>query len=493
MGTYVLGIDIGTSACKVALFSNAGEVIAQATNPYPVLYPQAGWAEQNPADWWEAVSLAIVEILKTSKIDPKEIVGIGVDGQSWSAIALDKEGNVLYNTPIWTDTRAQSICDEMLTQVSSDELFALCGNALRPNYTLPKVLWYKKERPEVYEKADIILQSNGYIVHCLTGKYSQDKSQGYGWQCYNMKTGTWDEDMANRLGIRISLLPPIVECHHVVGGVTEEVAQKTGLAVGTPVVAGGLDAACGTLGAGVVKALQTQEQGGQAGGMSLCIDEYVADERMIMGAHVVPDCWLLQGGTTGGGGALKWLQEQVCTDLSFAEMSELATTVPAGSEGVIFLPYMAGERSPIWNPQATGVFFGLNYAKTRAHLIRAVMEGVAYSLRHNLECVKEAGAKVGVLRAMGGAANSLIWTQIKADVTGCDIDIPASDTATTWGAAMLALVGTHNATSFESAVEASVAIVRQHTPNVENKEVYDKGYEKYLKLYQQLKPLMNEQ
>ena len=492
MSAYVLGVDIGTSACKVAIFDEIGVLKAQATKEYPVYYPHPGWAEQNPEAWWQAVVIAIKEVVHESQVDPKCIAGIGIDGQSWSAIALDAKGNVLCNTPIWTDTRAQSICDEVLATVPASEIFAVCGNAMRPNYTLPKVLWYKRNLPEVYEKANTILQSNGYIAYCFTGVLSQDKSQGYGWQCYNMRTGTWNMELAKRLGIRTELLPPIVDCHTVIGGVTEKVAEETGLAVGTPVVAGGLDAACGTLGAGVVSAGQTQEQGGQAGGMSLCIDEYVADERMIMGAHTVPNTWLLQGGTTGGGGTIKWFREQFCPELSFAEMSELAETVPAGSDGVIFLPYMAGERSPIWNPKASGVFFGLNYAKTRAHLIRAVMEGVAYSLRHNLECVKEAGAKAGTLRAMGGAANSRIWTQIKADVTHCDIEVPASDTATTWGAALLALVGTGLYEDFQTAVDASVAVTRSHTPNPDNKDIYDQGYVKYLELYQRLSPMMNE-
>ena len=490
MQSYLLGIDIGTSACKVALFHANGEVLAQATKPYPVIYPQDGWAEQDPDAWWNAICEAIKETLAISQIDPSEIAGIGVDGQSWSAIAIDADGNVLTNTPIWTDTRAQRICDEMSQQISEKELFELSGNAMRPGYTLPKVLWYKEQLPAVYEKASSILQSNGYIVYRLTGALSQDKSQGYGWNCYNMRTGEWDYEMADRLGIRRELLPPIVACDAIVGGVTTQAAKQTGLLEGTPVVAGGLDAACGTLGAGVVKAGQTQEQGGQAGGMSVCIDQYVADERLIMGAHVVPDCWLLQGGTTGGGGALKWLKEQLFPELSFAEMSELAETVEPGCNGVIFLPYMAGERSPIWNPAACGVFFGLSFAKTRAHFIRAVMEGVAYSLRHNIECAKEAGAAPDVLRSMGGAANSLVWTQIKSDVTGCTIEVPASDTASTWGAALLAAVATGLYANYEEATEKTIKTTRTHVPNPAVASVYDAGYQKYIELYTRLVPMM---
>ena len=235
---------------------------------------------------------------------------------------------------------------------------------------------------------------------------------------------------------------------------------------------------------------QTQEQGGQAGGMSICIGEYAADPRLILSLHVVPDRWLLQGGTTGGGGALKWLRETICPELSFAEMDQLAQGVPAGSDGVVFLPYMAGERSPFWNPNASGVFFGLSYAKARAHLIRACMEGVAYSLRHNLETAENAGAAADTLRAMGGSANSRLWTQIKADVTGKRIQVAASDTATMLGAAMLAGIGTGVYDSFPQAAERTVSISRVHQPDHGTRDAYEEGYRTFWALYERLEPMM---
>ena len=485
---YLLGIDIGTSGCKVALFRPDGTVCAQATGEYGVEYPHPGWAQQHPDMWWEAACSAIRQV--TVGVDPADIAGVGVDGQSWSAIAVDDQGRVLTPTPIWTDTRAAEICRELKTRIPEEELFACSGNPLQPSYTLPKILWYREHLPEVYCRARWILQSNSYFVYRLTGRASQDMSQGYGLSCFDMRRRCWNMEMARRIGIRAELLPPLYACHEIVGGVTAEAAAQTGLREGTPVAAGGLDAACGTLGAGVVRPGQTQEQGGQAGGMSIAMDEYAADERLILGCHVVPGLWLLQGGTTGGGGALKWLRETCCPDLSFAEMSDLAEQVAPGSDGVIFLPYMAGERSPIWNPQAKGVFFGLDYAKGRGHMIRAVMEGVAYALRHNLETAESAGASVGTLRAMGGSANSRVWTQLKADITGRAIEVPASDTATTLGAAILAGVGTGVYASFDEAAEKTVAVRRVHQPNAENKDVYDAGYQRYLELYQRLEPMM---
>lgn len=489
MKTYLLGVDIGTSSCKTALFDPDGRLAAQGSSEYPVSYPHRGWAEQDPALWWDGACRAIRAMMEASGIRPAEVAGIGVDGQSWSAIAVDGEGQVLSPTPIWTDTRSDAICREMVSRIPEEALFQVSGNPVQPGYTWPKILWYRQHRPEVYQKTEKILQSNSYIVYRMTGEMSQDVSQGYGLACFDMRKRAWDPDTCQRLGIPEKLLPQIVPCHHIVGTLTEEAARQTGLIAGIPVAAGGLDAACGTLGAGVASPGQTQEQGGQAGGMSICTDHYTADPRLILSCHVVPGQWLLQGGSTGGGGALKWLRETMCPALSFEEMSDLAATVPPGSDGVVFLPYMAGERSPIWDPNACGVFFGMRYGTTLAHLIRACMEGVAYSLRHNLETAEKAGARAGCLRAMGGSANSRVWTQIKADVTGCNIEVPGSDTATTLGAAILAGVGTGVYATCQEAAERTVSVRRRHTPDGSRKAAYDEGFSVYLDLYRRLKGL----
>ncbi|MDD3243103.1 MAG: FGGY-family carbohydrate kinase [Eubacteriales bacterium] len=479
----LLGIDIGTSACKSALFTAQGEVLAQADAAYAVEYPRPGWAQQEPEIWWRAACRAAREAL--AKAPQAQIACVGVDGQSWSAVLLDAQGEVLCPSPIWMDTRAQAVCEGL----DEKRFFAVSGNPMKPSYTLPKVLWMKSHWPQAYEKAAVVLQSNGFLVQRLTGAITQDVSQGYGWQCFDMRRGTWDHEAAREVGVRKDLLPPVCECAQMVGHVTAQAAALTGIKQGTPVVAGGLDAACGSLGAGVWQAGQTQEQGGQAGGMSICLEAYAAHPALILSRHVAPGKWLLQGGTVGGGGALKWLRAQVCPELSFAQMGELADGIPAGSEGLVFLPYLAGERSPLWNPSARGVFFGLDYAKTRGHLIRAVMEGVAYSLRHNLEIAAEAGAGASVLRAMGGSANSEVWTQIKADVTGCPIEVPGSDTATTLGAAMLAGVGCGVYASFAQAASV-VRVARRHEPRAI--PAYEKGYSLYRRLYDQTKDLMEE-
>ena len=497
---YLIGIDIGTSACKVAIFERSGSVVAAASGDYPVYYPEEGWAEQNPEEWWDAVCRAVRKVIVNSGIQAEQIAGIGIDGQSWSAIAVDKAGNVLTNTPIWMDTRAQSICDRLNQEIGADNIFQVVGNSLQPSYTTAKILWYKENLPEIYGKIYKILQSNSYIAYKLTGAMTQDISQGYGLHCFDMRTGQWDDRMCERLGIPREFLPEICASDQVVGTVTGKAAEESGLAEGTPVVAGGLDAACGTLGAGVIHPGETQEQGGQAGGMSICIDEYKADPRLILGYHVVPGQWLLQGGTTGGGGVMRWFEHEFADyervmakdkgESSLDQLNEIAEKVAPGSDGVVFLPYMSGERSPIWNPHAKGVFYGLDFAKTKGHMVRACMEGVALSLKHNLDVAEEAGAEVEVLRAMGGSANSILWTQIKSDITGKEVVVPSSDTATTLGAAILAGIGVGMYRDYDEAISLTVKETRRHKPDLSNREVYDKTYETYLNLYKSLESMM---
>ncbi len=501
MKEFLLGIDVGTSSCKVTLFYKNGETAASASSQYDVSYPREGWAQQEPDDWWNGICRALKKMWEASHVNPHDIAAIGVSGQSWSAVAVDENGNVLCPSPIWTDTRSAEICKRISDKIGEDRIFNLCGNTLNPTYTTGKVVYMKENAPEKFEKTRYILQSNSYIVYRLTGEISQDVSQGYGWHCYDMKNARWDEQMAELLEIPLKLLPPIFSCESIVGEVNKEAALVTGLAMGTPVVAGGLDAACATLGAGVIEDGQTQEQGGQAGGMSICTNRVCADPRLILGAHVVPGRWLLQGGTVGGGGVMNWLEREFAISereyaaergaSSFEQLDMLAADIAPGCDGMIFLPYMAGERTPIWDPKAKGVFYGLDFSKTRGHMIRAGMEGVAFSLRHNLDIAEQAGAHADVLCSTGGAANSKLWTQIKADVTGKTIVVPSSDTASSWGAAILAGVGCGMFSSFEEAVKNSVKHVRRHEPDRERMQIYSEAYETYLKLYPALKDIMH--
>ncbi len=502
MKELLLGIDIGTSSCKAAVFKKNGEVVAAANAGYQVSYPKPGYAEQNPDDWWKAVCKATKECMEKGSVNPSDIAGIGVDGLSWAAVAVDRQGNVLANTPLWMDNRSAGICEKVNREIGEEEIFRVSGNPLTAQYTTGKVLWYQENRPEVYQETHKILQSNSFIVYRLTGQFSQDVCQSYGWHCFDMEYGVWDEGMRKAMGIPEEFLPEISPCHAVVGTVTKKAAEECGLTEGIPVVAGALDAACGTIGAGVLHNGETQEQGGQAGGISICIDTYKADPRLILSHYVIPGSWILQGGTTGGGGVMRWMEQEFgdyermmaggLGKSSLVQFNEIAGRVAPGSDGVVFLPYMSGERTPIWDPDAKGVFYGLDFSKTKGHLVRAAMEGVAYSVRHNLEAAEEAGASVKVLRSMGGSANSLLWTQMKSDITGKPIQVPNSDTATTLGAAILAGVGVGLYRDFEEAVDKTVTVKRVHEPNQEVKAAYDKGYEIYLELYRNLRQTMKK-
>lgn len=493
---YLLAVDIGTSACKTALFAAGGQVIAQATHPYPVHYPAPGWAEQDPEDWWAAAKKGIKDCLEDSGINPAAIAGIGIDGQSWAAVAVDAKGETLCPTPIWMDTRAAGLCAGVEEKLGRERVFAVSGNPFSPSYTTPKLLWYRQERPEVWQQARWFLQSNSFIAYRLTGKASGDRSQGYGLHCFSIQSGEYEEGLCRELGIDPGKLPPLYPSHAVVGGVTPQAARETGLLAGTPVAAGGLDAACGSLGAGVCAPGLTQEQGGQAGGMSVCMENPTAHPALILSCHVVPGQWLLQGGSVGGGGSLRWLvrelgqlemeQEKADGVSAFRRLDELAAAVPPGADGLLFLPYLSGERSPIWDPEACGVYFGLDYQKTRGHFFRALLEGAAYALEHNLRCVQEAGVPVGTMHAVGGAANSRLWTQIKADVTGKPIRVPDSDMATCLGAAILAGVGTGLYPDFQAAVEKTVHFRREYQPDPERHALYQRWFPLYRELYSQL-------
>ena len=490
----LLGIDIGTSACKAAVFDEKGNVLAAKAKEYPVYYPYEGWAEQDPDEWYKAVCDALSEL--SEKIDMSCIRAVGVDGQSWSAIPVDKDGNVLANTPIWFDTRAKTQCDKLKETIGEDRIFSLCRNPIEPTYTTPKVLWFKENHPEIYENAVQFMQSNSFIVYRLTGQFSQDKSQGYAHFFYDMKHSRYDEKMAKLMGIDIKKFAPIYDCHSIVGIVSEKASKETGIPKGTAVVAGGLDAACATLGAGVIKNGQTQEQGGQAGGMSIFMDSPYFDKRLILGNHAVPGKWLLQGGTVAGGAAMEWFSKEFGKSFGeekvFFNIDEEAKKIPAGSEGLIFLPYLNGERSPIWDTDAKGVFFGITFSKTKAHFARAVMEGVGYALKSNLEAAEEADAQCDILYSVGGSSNSRLWMQIKADITGKKMVVPDSDNASTLGAAILAGVAVGIYKDFDDAVKKTVKIKMHYEPDKTNFSVYEKGFGKYQKIYKNLKEVMAE-
>lgn len=496
----LMGIDIGTSSCKVAVFGLNGRPQVMISRSYATIYERAGWAEQNPEDWWRETCEAIKECL--NEVNAEDIVGIGVDGQSWSCIPVDEEGRVLTNSPIWNDTRAAGICQELSERDIGAQMTELAGNPLGAGYTTGKLIWFKRERPEVFRQTAFFLQSNSFIVHRLTGIFSQDVSQCYGIHVYNIASGSVEKEVCMAAGIDDRKLPPVYECDDIVGQVTETASKITGLKPGTLVVAGGLDAACGALGVGVCRPGETQEQGGQAGGMSICLDQPRTEPRLILSRHVTGKFWLLQGGTIAGGAAVNWLAKTLgeCEDSNAAlgiphlkRMNQLVKQEAAGSGGLVFLPYLSGERSPLWDVKACGMFFGIDFSTTRGQFYRAVMEGTAFALHHNLQVAAAAGVAVSSLNAMGGATASDIWMQIKADITGLPIQtFESGNYASALGAALLAGVGAGCWDNFADACSDTVRIQKQYFPNQCNQLIYQETFGLYQELYQQTSSSMKK-
>lgn len=494
----LIGLDIGTSALKAVAFDERGRTAAERTAVYATQYPGPGQAEQRPEDWWNAACRCLRGLFDDGGVDPAQVAAVGVDGMSWSFAALGRDGTALCPTPIWMDTRAQAQCAALERTYGAGALLRLSGNTLRPNFSLPKWLWLREQAPALADRCAVLLESNGFLVYRLTGRTSAEPTQGFGWACFDMERGCWDGALARDLGVD-RLLPPLAACDSVVGGVTPEAACATGLLAGTPVVAGGLDTACGTLAAGVVSFGQVQEQGGQSGGIAVYTDRYAPQPPLILARHVLPEGYLPCPATVAGAASYAWFEREfgaperlLASDgqSSFAHLDALASAVPAGSEGLLFLPYLAGERAPIWDPDAKGMFFGLDFQKTRGHFARAVLEGVAYSLRHIIETTESVGVRVDELLSVGGAARSPVWMQIKADVTGKPLRTRRGNVGSALGAAMCAGVGIGLYADYPAAAAAVETAGTRYRPDAARHERYNAYYPIYKSLYGQTRESM---
>lgn len=415
---YIVTIDQGTSSTKTALWDEEGGLVAQASAPYDLERPEALWAEIDPERWWDALGATIAAVLASSRVAAHEIAAVGVDGIGWSLVPVDAAFRPLAPAMIWLDRRAEPEAAELRASPEADRLIDLVANPLDAAYITPKLAWLSRHRPDVFEAARWFLTASGFLTARLTGEATCDLTQAYGFHCFDIRGERWDEAAAATLGIPLDRLPPLRTIGEVAGGVTAAAAAHTGLAAGTPVLVGGLDAAVGALGGGVTRPGQTQDQGGQAGGMGISVSRVVVEPRLIFSHHVLPGQYLLQGGTVGGG-ALGWFREILGRpDVSFEDLSAEAATASPGSGGLIFLPYLAGERTPLWSSTARGVFFGLSYATTRAEMLRSIMEGCAFAVCDNLRLAEATGVQVTEWLGTGGAAKSAVWNQVKADVSG---------------------------------------------------------------------------
>lgn len=498
---YFLGIDIGTSSLKAGLWSDDGRLAAQASRSYATERQYPTWAEQNPLDWWQALIATTQEILQTSGVRAGNIAGIGIDSMGWTFVPVDKAGEPLYGALTWQDRRATAEAADLRARSDADRFVQLCANPLDEAYSTAKIQWLKNHHPDVYAQTDQFLMCSSFLVRKLTGQNSCDYTHAYGYHCFDMANLCWDEGAAEALGIDLAKLPPLYASCDVVGQVTSEAAAETGLAAGIPVIAGGLDAAVGAFGSGVASTGTTADQGGTAFGLSIAVDHVVVEPRLIFSPHVVPGLYLLQGGTVGGGtfdwfrrvlGQSEQMAAQLLNEDAYSIMTAEAEQSVPGANGLIYLPYMSGERSPIWDSDSRGVFFGLNYGTRRADIIRALMEGCIFAVYHNMQIALESSAEVTEWIGIGGAANSAAWCQLKADITNRPFTVTrqadgkAGDN--TLGLAVMAGWATGHYNDLADTIMQFLPNRQTYQPNPENHAIYQEIFPIYLDLYERLKP-----
>ncbi|KEZ87731.1 xylulose kinase [Clostridium sulfidigenes] len=496
---YLLGIDIGTSGTKTVLFDRGGNPISSSTAEYPLYQPEIGWAEQDPQDWWNAVCITINQVIKDSNINPESISGIGLSGQMHGLVMLDGNGNVLRKSIIWCDQRTAKECVEITEKVGEKRLIDITANPALTGFTASKILWVRNNEPEIYEKCRKILLPKDYIRYMLTGEFATEVSDASGMQLLDIKNRCWSKEVLNALDIPIEYLGDVHESIVVSGKVHKKAAEVTGLKENTPVVGGAGDQAAGAIGNGIIKSGQISSTIGTSGVVFAHLDEPIIDEkgRVHTFCHAVPGAWHMMGVTQGAGLSLKWFRDNFCTnEIEVAKgmgidpyvlMTKEAEKVPAGSRGVIYLPYLMGERTPHLNPKAKGVFFGLSAAHTKNEMLRAVIEGVSYSLLDCMEIIKDTGMNPTNVMVSGGGGKSELWRQILADMFNCKVSTNKSSEGPALGVALLAGVGTGVYKDIDEACSIAISENSVQFPKEENSLVYKRYYEIYKKIYDDLK------
>lgn len=503
---YLLGIDIGTSGTKALLInaSSGGEVVASSTKTYDLSTPKPLWAEQSPEDWWQGTVDSIRDVLDKSEIDARQIKGIGLSGQMHGSVFLDENNQVLRPAIIWCDQRTQAECDWIMDTVGRDKTLELISNPVLTGFTAGKIIWLRNNEPHIYNQVKKVMLPKDYIRLRLTGEYATEVSDASGTALFNVAKRDWAYEMLEAIDIPAQWMPKAYESVEISGKITAEAAKLTGLSKGTPVVGGGGDQAAGAVGNGVVEEGIISSTVGTSGVVFAFADKPVTDPEMRMHTfcHAVPGKWHMMGVMLSAGGSLRWYRD------TFAEMETLiaealatdpytiicgtAAKAPVGSEGLIFLPYLTGERTPYPNPHARGVFFGITLRTGRDHFARAILEGIAYGLRDSFGILEEMGVPVNQVRASGGGARSGVWRQIQADVTGKNHVTINIDEGPALGAALLAGVGAGLYPTVAEACRSVIKVSDETKFKRSNKKKYDGYYRIYQSLYQSLRGQFDE-
>lgn len=496
---YLIGVDLGTSATKTVLFDVEGTEICSASQEYPLYQPQNGWAEQDPADWWKATVETIRAVIAKSGAKAEEIKGVGISGQMHGLVMLDRDNRVIRKSIIWCDQRTAMECTEMTQKVGAERLMTITANPALTGFTASKILWVRNHEPQNYEKCAHILLPKDYVRFMLTGEFATDVSDASGMQLLDIPNRRWSEEVLSKLEIDRELLAKVYESPEVTGQISAHAAELTGLSQKTVVVGGAGDNAAAAVGTGVVQDGKAFTTIGSSGVVFAHTSQIAIDPkgRVHTFCCAVPGAWHVMGVTQGAGLSLKWFRDNFCaSEMQTAElmgkspyylMDKEAERVPIGSNHLLYLPYLMGERTPHLDPEARGAFFGLSAIHTKPDLLRAVMEGVAYSLRDCMEVLNEMQVDVSDMATCGGGGSSSIWRQMLADLFDCPVKTMCSQEGPALGAAILAGVGVGLFPDVPSACQSLIKSNPSQTPIKEHVKAYQPYYQVYRGLYPALK------
>lgn len=496
---YLLGVDVGTSGTKTVLFTTDGNAVSSKTVEYPLYQPQNGWAEQNPDDWWNAATEGISSCLHQSGIDPHQVKGVGLSGQMHGLVMLNKKGTVLRNAIIWCDQRTAVECEQLNHIIGEKRIIEITANPPMTGFTAAKILWVQNNEPEIYAACAHIMLPKDYIRYKLTGEFATEVSDAAGMQLMDISKRDWSPEVLEKLHVQRDMLGSMHESPDVTGTVHQQAAKETGLATGTLVVGGAGDNPAAAVGTGVVSEGTAFTTIGSSAVVYAVSDNVTIDleGRVHTLCASVPGKWTVMSCTQGAGLSLQWLRNTCCGPEieeaarqkidSYDLMNKMAENIPIGAERLLYLPYLMGERSPHPDPHCRGVFFGLSAKHTRAHLVRAVMEGVAYSQRECVDVFREMGVEIHDMMATGGGGKSPLWRQMLADLYGCPVSTLHTDQGPALGVALLAGVGAGIYGSVEQACSVVVRKGNTQSNNKENGAKYQPYFEMYKQLYKTLK------
>jgi len=494
----LLGVDIGTSGTKTLLLDEGGAVLATASWEYPLSTPRPGWAEQDPAHWWEAAQATIREVLRKAGVPGEAVRAVGLSGQMHGSVFLDAAGEVIRPALLWCDQRTAAQCEWITRTVGAERVVELTANPVLTGFTAPKVIWLRDHEPEAYARVRQVLLPKDYVRYRLTGAFATEVSDASGTAMFHVRERRWATELLEAIGVPAAWLPECFESPVPSTALSAAGAAATGLRAGTPVVGGGGDQAAGAVGAGIVESGIVSSTVGTSGVVFAFSDTPDVDPglRVHTFCHAVPGKWHQMGVMLSAGGSLRWYRDTLAApEIAVARergvdpyevITAGAAAAPAGCEGLLFLPYLTGERTPHPDPHARGVFFGLTLRHDRRHLARAVLEGVAYGLRDSFEILAGLGVPIREVRAGGGGARSALWRQIQADVTGREHVTINIDEGPALGVALLAGVG---AGVWDSVAAACRAVIRvaDRCPPGPDRGAYGRYYPIYRSLYGSLK------